>query len=249
MRPCEWRCSCDASRKIFHLPSNHSFLLIWCSCTSLLWSETYVPYVWPFLLHGFSCLSGESVLSLVTDRDIHHRRTRTSDSRYFYYRSTYHLSSRHSTYPAISGGFNCLSQVLSYLSLFFFQPQASALMASRISTWHRLSASAQFGTHDIWIGIPAEITSGNVCSVLVHEGWRFDTFTLPSSSPCLVVLNYLCRLVAKRLLGILISPQHEPIEGKQRGDVVLGWESPFSSAVFVIMTFEGDHSGDGSTKD
>jgi len=79
MRPCGWRCSCDASRKIFHSPSNHSFLLIWCSCTSLLWSETYV---WPFLLHDFSCLSGESVLSLVTGRDIHHRRTRTSDSRY-----------------------------------------------------------------------------------------------------------------------------------------------------------------------
>jgi len=82
MQPCGWKCSCDASRKIFHSPSNHSFLLIWCSCTSLLWSETYVPYVWPFLLHDFSCLSGESVLSLVTGRDIRHRRTRTSDSRY-----------------------------------------------------------------------------------------------------------------------------------------------------------------------
>jgi len=82
-----------------------------------------------------------------------------------------------------------------------------------------------------------------------HEEWRFDTFTLPLSSPCLAVLNDLCRLVAKRLLGILTSPQHEPIEGKQRGDVALGCESPFSSVVFVIMTSKGDHSRNGLTKD
>jgi len=70
MRPCGWRCpvfSCDASRKsFFHFPSVHSVLLIWCSCASLLCSESCVPYVWPSLLHGFSYLPGESVSCLVT---------------------------------------------------------------------------------------------------------------------------------------------------------------------------------------
>jgi len=89
-------------------PCDHPFLLIWCSCTSLLWSETYV---WPFLLHDFSCLSGESVSFLVTGRDIHHRRTRTSDSRYSHTSIIVaHITC--STYLAISGGFNCPSQVI-----------------------------------------------------------------------------------------------------------------------------------------
>jgi len=135
MRPCGWRCSffsCDATRKIFfHSPSDHSFGVH----VQASHDQRHVYHM--FLLYDFSYLPGESVLSLVTLAMTY----TIGGQGHQIVNMGILLSSQRISPVFLPFDLPCYfrwfqlpeSSSKTSLSLFFFQPQASALMVSRIS--------------------------------------------------------------------------------------------------------------------